>query len=173
MEMPENAVIELYSPQFAGLAWAFQVNPLSCDSPDHYQDYIRLIAASDMPEGRGTTHILWDKERIFGFITLRASSYIQTIDGKTSGESALEISELAVEKCAERSGVGRLLVDFAFKTAASLNQSYLGIRYIVLCADPCAVGFYKKIGFRQVDEYGDIPREGWNENCIPMFIRLP
>lgn len=167
-----SARFELFSQKHVGLAWNFRVNPNSCANPLHYEYYLRLIAFEDMKEGRGTTHVFADDNAIHGFVTLRASSLIRTIDGTTKGDSALEIAELAVAESSERLGVGSLLIDFAFMIAADLNENSIGIRYIVLCADHASVDFYKKLNFSPVADFGEIPREGWNDDCVPMFIRL-
>ena len=168
-----NARFELYKIEHAGLAFNFKVNPSSCKNPEHYENYLKFIAINDKAEGRGTTHILLDNEHILGFITLRASSLMRDVDGKTYGDAALEIAEIAVCQTDERKGFGRLFVDLALSIASQLNNTALGIRYITLCADPSAVDFYKKLGFKPVADYGEIPREGWNDNCVPMFAKLP
>ena len=65
------------------------------------------------------------------------------------------------------------MVKFALAKVLEWKSDLLGIEYITLCSDEKAVQFYEKFGFRRVDEYGEIPREQWNKNCIPMFLKLP
>ena len=89
------------------------------------------------------------------------------------GDFALEIAELAVDERYERKGVGTELVNIALGAADFLRQHWLGIKYIAVCADPSAVGFYEKEGFRSVATLYEIPRDGWNDNCVPMYIALP
>ena len=169
---------------YAGLAWNFHVSPDSCDNPQHYEYYLRFNAISEQANGRGVTHLLIDTgtdnstilptSRIAGFITLRATSLIETCDGKSYVKPSLEIAELAVDKDYERQGYGVQLVNIAILMAELLNTDSLGIQNVVLCADPKAVGFYenKKVGFGKVEDYYDMPRDGWNDNCIPMYIKL-
>lgn len=138
---------------------------------------MQLCAITDCVGGRGTTHVFVQEDdsgakEILGFITLRASALTKQSDGTMQGEAALEIAELAVGQNAERRGIGSDLVKFAIIKAAELNQTCVGFRYILLCADEKAVPFYEKLGFARLDEYGEIPREGWNANCTPMFLRL-
>lgn len=172
-----NDEIRLFNKEDAGLAWGFQVNPSSCGNHEHYEEYIRLTALSDRIRGKGITYafVCRDGEltKLLGYITLRATSYIQIIEGKTFGNPALEIFELAVSKDAERHCVGTALVEFALSKAFEWKSSLLGIEYITLCSDEKAVPFYEKFDFKRVDEYGEIPREQWNTNCIPMFLKLP
>lgn len=169
--------IELYTASHAGLAWSFQVNPDSCGNHEHYEEYIRFNAITDNKSGRATTHAFirgsGERLQLLGYITLRAASYVQIIEKTTYGYPALEIFELAVHKEFEHCGIGSELLKFAFATAYELNKSYLGLQYITLCADAKATSFYEKWGFGRIDEYGEIPRDNWNVNCIPMFIKLP
>lgn len=172
-----NDEIRLFNKEDAGLAWRFQVNPSSCGNHEHYEEYIRLTALTDRCRGKGVTYAFVHKDEtsldLWGYITLRATSYIQIFEGETLGNPALEIFELAVSKDAERQRVGSALVKFALSKAVKWKSSLLGIEYITLCSDAKAVPFYKKFGFERVDEYGEIPREQWNINCIPMFLKLP
>ena len=161
------------------LGWlgGFKSTPSSCGNHEHYEEYIRLTALSDRCRGKGVTYAFVHKDEtssyLWGYITLRATSYIQIIEGKTLGNPALEIFELAVSKDAERQGVGSALVKFALLKAMEWKSNLLGIEYVTLCSDENAVPFYEKFGFKRVDEYGEIPREQWNTNCIPMFLKLP
>lgn len=169
--------IELFKKEYAGLAWSFQVNPSSCGNNTHYELYLRTSAISDNLCGRGTTHVYirgeGKEERILGFITLRASSYVKIYEDRFEGYPALEILELAVDEAYEGQGVGDALMKFAILTAVELNQNTLGIRYIVLCADPQAVSYYERYKFERIEDQGKVPRDGWNDNCIPMFVKLP
>lgn len=169
--------IERYSTEYAGLAWEFQVNPNSCGNHEHYEEYIRLVAVSDRSRGKGVTHVFLRNDstadKLLGYITLRAASYTKIIDGVTYGYPALEIFELAVSKDTERSHIGTELMKFALSTALELKSNHIGIEYITLCSDEKAVPFYERFHFGRVDEQGEIPRENWNVNCIPMVLKLP
>lgn len=169
--------IRLFSDGDIGLAWKFQVNPSSCGNHEHYEEYIRLIALDDRRRGKGVTYAFLrhseESVDLLGYITLRATSYIEIMDGKTCGNPALEIFELAVSKDAEKNGIGTDLIKFALAKALEWKSGFLGIEYVTLCSDQKAVPFYEKFGFKRVDEYGEIPREEWNINCIPMFLKLP
>lgn len=167
--------IELYRSEFAGLAFSFRVNPDSCGNHEHYEQYIRFSALTDHKCGRGTTFVFLseDDKKLLGYITLRANSYIKTVDDKPEGDPAMEIFELAVSADVEHNGLGKTLVEYAITLASDIKAQAMGIRYVVVCADKEAVGFYEKIGFGRVADYGDIPRDHWNDNCDPMFLGLP
>ena len=175
--MTSNDEIQLFDSDNHGLAWEFQVNPLSCGNHEHYEQYIRFMALDDRRMGKGVTYVFLHKDeasaKLLGYITLRATSYTTITEGETYGSPALEIFELAVSKDAERQGIGTDLIKFAMSKALDWKINLLGIEYITLCSDEKAVPFYEKFGFKRVDEYGEIPREQWNTNCIPMFLRLP
>jgi ribosomal protein S18 acetylase RimI-like enzyme len=157
----------------------FQVNPDSCDNPEHYESYLRLNALTDKIIGRGITHVLIDDdtgdgaEAIVGFVALRASSLISDNYDEITGRAAIEITEIAIDKCYEGKGFGTSLLKLAISLADDMRNNYVGIEYIVACADSASESFYKKNRFSRVSDYYDIPREGWNKNCIPMVLKLP
>lgn len=178
-----NLALQQLSGDHIGLAWKFRVSPDSCDNPEHYEQYLTLCALSEQEAGRGVTHLLLtvddsgsitDKSEIAGFITLRATSLVNSCDGKQYVMPSLEIAELAVNQSFERQGIGTKLVDTAIFIATELNSRFIGIQYVVLCADPKAVGFYKnpKVGFGRLEDYYKILHDGWNDNCTPMYIKL-
>lgn len=127
--------------------------------------------------GLGTTHVfiseLDGKEYLAGFITLRASALVENNNGSIQGKPALEIAELAVDERFTGQNIGSLLVSFALTNADNLNNSLLRLKYVVVCSDPQSSGFYEKCKFQMLNNIGDIPREGWNDSCIPMYIQLP
>ena len=169
-----NISIEQFNSDLSGLAWQFHVSPSSCENPDYYDSYIRFIAVADMKSGMGFTHAVIDNEtkRLAGFITLRASSlFYKDEKGETRGNPALEILELAVDGDYERNGIGKLLLDIAIYIGEQMRSAFVGVKYILACADPCAVGFYEKHGFKPIEELYEIPRDGTNNNCTPMYYR--
>lgn len=159
------------------MARNFKVNPEHCDNPEHYENYIWQDSILDHNQGMGVTHVFIDDEnqKMAGYITLRGSSLIAD-----SGESfkfgypALEIAELAVDKSYEGMGLGIGMVMFAVAEAVSLNEANVGFQYVVLCADPKAVGFYEnpKLGFKRVSSDKSIPREYRNQNCVPLMLKI-
>lgn len=169
--------IEKLNDKNAGLAWNFYVSPASCENPDYFNLYIRLSAMGDMQAGRGTTHLFIGSDesgdKLLGFITLRATSYIIKQSGeKAKGEPAMEIYEVAVSEDAEGLGIGSKLVKFAILTAHDLSEETLGIRYILLCATEKAVPFYERLHFKRMSEQGEVPRDNTNENCVPMYLKI-
>lgn len=161
-----------------GAASRFTVNAESCDNPVHYESYIKQSAITDNKLGLGTTYIFCNSKEddaydIMGFVTIKASSLVKEMgQDEKMGYPALEISELAVDERYERQGIGRDMVDFIIGLAGTLNSEYLGIQYLLLCADPKSVGFYKKLGFQKISNMEAIPRELWNQTCVPMSIKL-
>lgn len=176
-------LLQKLSKDNIGLAWSFHVSPDSCDNPEHYEQYLTLCALSEQEAGRGVTHVLLTlddsgnitkESEILGFVTLRATSLVDSCDGKLYVMPSLEIAELAIDCKHERKGFGKTLVEAAIYIATELNNQYIGIQYVVLCADPKAVGFYEnpKVGFGRLGDYYKILHDGWNDNCIPMYIKL-
>lgn len=169
--------IEIYNGEYAGLAFEFEVNPDSCINNTHYENYIRFVAISDHSSGKGTTFVYIREndgvKKLLGFITLRATSYIRLHEDRIDGEPALEVFELAVSKDVEHTGIGSALISVAFAEADLINEEHMGVRYITVCADEKSVGFYEKMGFGKIENYGDVPRDYWNEDCVPMTVMLP
>lgn len=170
--------LKKFTPEFVGLAFNFEVNPSSCGNPGYFSEYIRFCALQDNQSGKSTTHILLDRkeENIVGFVSLKATTLLTEIDVDDkkiwTGEPALEISELAVHKNFERQGVGSALIDLSIAFATKENETTLGIRHLVLAADPQAVSFYQHKGFSLLRDYFLIPMDGTNSNCVSMFMQL-
>ena len=167
------------SPDYARLTWDFHVSPDSCDNPAHYEEYLRLCAINDQENGMGVTHLLLDTDKngkpiaIAGYVTLRATSLVGTDnDGTKIVNPSLEIAELAVDKDYERKGVGTELVRLTISVADKLQRKFLGIKNIVLCADPKAVEFYKKKKFGMIEDWYEALRDGWNNHCEAMYMAM-
>ena len=163
------------------LTLQFKVNPKSCDNPQHYADYLRYNALNDVKDGLGITYLyidhddVNDEEFIMGYMTLRTTAYIKDVgESKRLGFPALEIAELAVDERYEGRHLGTDMVMDAINIANEINDM-ASIKYVVLCADPRAEGFYKKkpLEFRNMYEgMEDVPREHFNMTCVPMYIKL-
>lgn len=168
---------DIMSAEYMDAAKRFNVNEDSCKNPDHYNTYIWQDAITDQNTGMGVTHVFVDEEAdldIAGYITLRASSLIKEMGGSHKyGFPALEIAELAVSKKYEGSGIGRSMVQFAIAMACDLNQSFMSCMYVLVCADPDAVDFYRHLNFNDIRPMIEaIPREHWNLNCVPMLMKI-
>ena len=130
----------------------------------------------DAGTGVALTHVFIDEDsgKMAGYVSLRTTSLItENEDGNPTVHPSIEIAELSVDKTFERNGVGKEMVNFVILTADILRRETIGLKYIAVCADPKAVGFYEKMGFSHVREVYQIPRDGWNDNCEPMYIKLP
>ena len=170
-----NLSFSLFDKEFSGLAWQFHVSPSSCENPQHYENYLRFDALADKQSGMGVTHVLADSDanRIVGFITLRVSALFYTTDeGGKRGSPALEIAELAVDADYEKQRIGSLLTDFATYMTDELRGKFVGVKYLLACADPAAVGFYEKKGFCPVSSLYEVLRDGYNDNCVPMYVQF-
>ena len=165
-----NLTFEKYEAHHVGMAYAFKVNPLSCSNPEHFENYLKLSAIGDNAEGHMTTSVLVDNDGkgIAGYLSLRSSALII----EESTEPALEICCLAVNQEYEGNGIGSQLINMAMAIAMQVNEHFIGIRYILLAAEPKAVGFYKKNHFFELEQYYKMPLERKNEDCVPMMLRL-
>lgn len=168
----ESAYIELLNECNVGLAEYFSVNPLYCTNEDFYKQYLQFNAIFDMHSGNTATHVFVDKKanRIMGYISLRANSIVSKDDkSMITGKPSLEISVLAVDKDYEHQGVGTVLMAKALEIASTLHEKYIGVKHLILAADPNAVGFYEKMGFRKMaSQWEQIPAESFSGTCVPM-----
>jgi ribosomal protein S18 acetylase RimI-like enzyme len=153
-----------------------------CKNPEHYNSFIKYQAMADEEQGLGVTYLYIYQdddtrvEKLAGYITIRMSCLIKDdLDSKHKhGFPALEIAELAVDEEFAGQGVGQDMVMDAINMANEINEMS-SIKYIVLCADPSAVSFYKQspLNFFNInDSYESIPREYANQDCIPMCLKL-
>lgn len=169
---------DLISAEYTEIAGKFKINEKHCENPKHYETYIKQDCFTDHVQGMGVTHVFISEDDetgdkfIAGYITLRASSLTLDMDDYKAGYPALEISELAVDRNFEGNGLGTDMVKTVIAEAMGLNDTTLGIQYVVLCADPAAVGFYTKLGFLQIPSYQEIPREHRNKECVPMMLKI-
>ena len=170
-----NLKHELLNKENVGLAWQFRVSPDSCDNPDYYESYLRLSAISDANMGQAVTHVLLDtdSQRIAGYVALRTTSLISDDgNGVKLVHPAVEIAELAVDRDYEGKDVGSHLVGLAILLADEIRQQ-IGVRSLLVCADPQAVGFYQKQKFDYLSSLYYMLRDGWNNNCVPMYMDFP
>jgi ribosomal protein S18 acetylase RimI-like enzyme len=162
-----------------GMSWSFFVDDTRCENPEHYNSYLRYQALTDQNEGLGVTYLYVEHneetevESIMGYITLRVSSFIKDMgESKKFGYPALEIAELAVDKKYAGRHIGTEMVLDAVNIANELNK-IVSIKYIVLCSDPTAESFYKKLEFvKMSDTWEEVPREHSNVTCVPMYLKL-
>ena len=169
--------IERYEAKHTSLAQSFYVNPERCENPDHFEEYIRYHALGDYRSGMATTHVLVEYEgdqplHICGYIAIKATSLIMGAD-TLNGYPALEIAELAVNKYCENQGNGKILLQYAVRLCNELREQ-IGIKYLLVCAEKNAELFYRHVlPFQNAGDYYVIPREQWNEDCIPLYFWLP
>lgn len=170
---------EVMNKDHVKLAWSFSVNPDKCDSPEVFKNQL-ISAFTDMSSGNSVTHVLIDESGtnkvIAGFITLRASAYLKQYPDEENftASSAIEIQCLAVDKNYEKRGIGTALVGKAIMIACELCKNYIGVNYIVLRSNKSAVSFYtrKSIGFTKLSSIGKLASEKWNEDCIPLIVKI-
>ena len=53
-----------------------------------------------------------------------------------------------------------------------LHKEHIGVKLIMLAADPTAKEFYEKMEFEEMGKSYSMPKEGWSVDCIPMIFDL-
>lgn len=179
-----NKIIEQFDSKHVGLSFSFECNSEKCGNHTHYTNYLKYNALSDFKTGMGVTYVFCEYEglneeemvpiRILGFVTLKASPLVSGGYGEPlEGHPAVEISELAVDKNYEGQGVGKILLNTAAYITKQVRENFVGIKYLTVCADPLAEGFYEHVlGFKKVSSIYNVPREQWNGSCVPMMLKI-
>lgn len=120
-----------------------------------FAKYLDVNAAYDRRERMGRMYWAMHDERIVGYMML-AMGHVgrerqADLDMDTHGQvPALAITRLAVDKRHERNGVGRYMVSHAVDLAGKMALD-AGCRLVLADSEPCAVGFYEKMGFTRFD----------------------
>lgn len=124
----------------------------------------------------GNTYVAVDGERILSIVTVSPGE----ITGATVCEPTrkglpdyplpiLRVSRLAVDHRAQRRGIGKLLLRFAFRLALELRDRF-GCVGVIADAKVAAIPFYDKLGFRLLEAIqgalGDRPEP------LPMFLAI-
>lgn len=146
---------------------------------DYFKNYLMYNGMLDNEQGIAKTKVYIEEDddgqkKIVGFYAIRASSLIiDTLGVEKKGEPALEVFELAVHKDYQGQGIGKEMLMDIFATAHHLNETYLGIKHLVVCAKASAKKYYERepFNFREMPNY-KIPRNDSNEDCIGMSVRL-
>jgi ribosomal protein S18 acetylase RimI-like enzyme len=146
-------------------------------------DSLRENSYIDRLKGLGTTHVFIERvkskdgilisENIIGFFQLRMNAFICDDEKVTIGEPSLEISAFAVDVKYKSNGYGRIMMQRILYMAHELNNNYIGIKYVVLCAVKDSIDFYIKQKFKELKtDFENIPRDGRNNECTPMILKL-
>ena len=138
--------------------------------------FVRYAGQNQFRHHIGTTYVAVDGVTILGFATVAASE-LTTAKLSHAVRKALpayplpvlRLARLAVDKRAQGRGVGHVLLRAVFALAHKMAEE-LGCLGVVVDAKPEAVGFYRKLGFIELDAVagllGDRPQP------VAMFIEL-
>lgn len=124
----------------------------------------------------GSTYVAVDGERILGFVTVSPGELTgATVSDLTRKRlpdyplPILRVSRLAVDLPAQRRGIGKLLLRFAFGLALQMRDRF-GCVGVVVDAKVAAIPFYRELGFRPLEAIqgalGDRPEP------LPMFLAI-
>lgn len=124
----------------------------------------------------GVTYVACDNDGVVGFATV-AATHIEIDDlPKTRKKNlpryplpVLRLARLAVDRSAQRQGVGKLLLRAVFRIAHQMAET-VGCLGVVVDAKQEAIQFYKRYGFESFEAL-----EGKLESRpepLPMFLEL-
>lgn len=119
--------------------------------------FLRNFAYANDRIGIGKTYVLMDKNNIYGFFTLSSAQIKReslidesSINLPRYPIPAIRIARLAVDKKYQKQGLGaRLLKEALIKIINASNV--IGIYLVVVEPKDDAIGFYKKYGFKSLN----------------------
>lgn len=120
--------------------------------------FIRNFAWPNDRNGIGKTYVLMNKNTICGFFTLSSAQIKRStlIDEPSANLPrypipAIRLARLAVDKKYQKQGLGSLLLKEALIKIVNASN-VVGIYLVVVEPKLNAIGFYKKYGFKCLDE---------------------
>lgn len=150
----------------------------STQEPDYIESFIKNKL--NRYEGNHLVHtkVLIDREadKLVGFFSLTmntvnlAKKYKRNhsvfTDEKFTEYPAIDISYFAIDSSYQKYGLGRSLMQLAFKVILETVHEYVGASVVTLTSLDSAVGFYNKIGFEEA-------RHGGMRNEHLMLLSIP
>jgi GNAT superfamily N-acetyltransferase len=138
--------------------------------------FVRYAGQNQFRHHIGTTYVAAEDGAILGFATAAASELTSTRISAAAHKrlpaypiAVLRLARLAVVERAQGRGVGLMLLRAVFALAYKMADE-VGCLGVVVDAKPEAVGFYRKLGFVELDVVagllGDRPQP------VAMFIAL-
>ena len=92
-------------------------------------------------------------------------------DNNMTDVKTLYIDDLCVDESARGNHVGKALYEYVVDYAR--QTGYYNVTLNVWADNVKAVGFYEKLGFGCIEDLYQVPRDGSNSDCVPMYIQLP
>lgn len=123
-------------------------------------DFIHKEAQIFQEEKLAVTYLAYLEEKLIGFVAISMAS-VKTehmelnhrLGKRIENFPALQISQLAIDKPFQRSGIGRRLINWSMLKAIECSK-ITGCRLLVLNALPASVDFYKKCDFIELKRRG-------------------
>lgn len=149
------------------------LNSFLCENQE-LQDFLKQDALVNQHNFLSVTRLVFYHGKLVGYFTLVndviRKKEVRTEDGEGDYHytfyPALKIGRLATHSDYRRRGIGRYMLRCIFAFWFRLSR-YVGCRIITVDAKPNAVGFYKRIGFREA-----IVSDTSSQASIPMYIDI-
>lgn len=87
---------------------------------------------------------------------------------------AIEIRGFARDQCVKGKNIGKLFLANVFKFFEYISKNVISAKYICLHAinTPEIISFYEYFGFQRISSDTVILEDGFNEECVPMFVAI-
>lgn len=116
--------------------------------------FLTTEALQEQNEGLNTTHLLFYKEILIGFISLCTDSIRLELDEREAAGvpyaniPALKIARLAIDKHYQGKGLGKFMIEFAVSKAVSIREA-AGVKFITVDCYEHRLSYYEKHDFIQ------------------------
>lgn len=142
--------------------------------PDLDRFFLRYAGQNQFRHHVGVSYVAWEDGALLGFVTVAAAQIEPAVlPGRRAAGlprhqyPALRLARLAVAESARGRGVGQHLVRFVLQLAVVMADQ-IGCIGVLVDAKPGAVGFYRKLGFVEVDlTYGELA-----DRPVPLTMYL-
>ncbi len=127
-----------------------QLKDFDCGNED-LNIYLKCFAYQNDKSGIGKTFVLFDNNKLVGFVTLCSASIAfkelpKNIKLPRYPIPAIKIARLAVDKRFQGKGYGKELLRHSLDKIATLSE-FIGVKFVTVDAKEESKPFYEKYGF--------------------------
>lgn len=139
------------------------ISDFTTQEKEHIDDFLKLSLLDFEENHLLNTKLLIDKEsnQLVGFFSLSTTTVKLTSNfkkrhhvlrsGTFTEYPALNINYFAIDGSFQKIGIGRELMRKVFEIAIHVSDNLVGFNVLTLTSLDSALGFYKKIGFEEIN----------------------
>jgi len=139
-------------------------------------NYLKEQALIDQKNNESTTTLIVKKYRgqrcLLGYYTLKNTSLLLKHDEKLRGYPAIEIVYFAIQREHQHQHIGSIALGKIIYQSYCQSRDFSAIKVIILSSKECAVEFYRKNEFEEMNEYLEMLYDDCRTVTTPMFLTL-